>query len=40
MIKEVVKLKDKYNQKDPIIISSFAVVKVQISEVEEPEHLP
>ena len=40
MVNEVLKFKDKYNKKDPIIISSFAVIKVQISEVEEPEHLP
>lgn len=40
MINEVLKFKDKMNQKDPVIISSFAVLKVQISEVEEPEPLP
>ena len=40
MINEVLKFKDKMNQKDPVIISSFAVIKVQISDVEEPEPLP
>ena len=40
MINEVLKFKDKMNQKDPVIISSFAVLEVQISDVEEPEHLP
>ena len=40
MINEVLKFKDKMNQKDPVIISSFAVLKVQISDVEGPEHLP
>ena len=40
MIGNVVNFKNKINQKDPLIISSFAVIKVQISEVEEPEPLP
>ena len=40
MINEVLKFKDKMSQKDPVIISSFAVLKVQISDVEEPEPLP
>ena len=37
---KAIQFKEKYNRKDPVIISSFAVVKVQISEVEEPEPLP
>ena len=40
MLYEILKNKDKKNQKDPVIVSSFAVLKVQISEVEEPEPLP
>ena len=40
MMNEVLKHKDKKNQKDPVIVASFAVFKVQISEVEEPEPLP
>ena len=40
VIGKAIQFKDKYNRKDPVIISSFAVVKVQISDVEEPEPLP
>ena len=40
MLYEILKNKDKKNQKDPVIVSSFAILKVQISEVEEPEPLP
>tara|TARA_Y100000992_G_scaffold275657_1_gene219361 strand:+ start:182 stop:448 length:267 start_codon:yes stop_codon:yes gene_type:complete len=40
MINKVVNFKNTINQKDPVIISSFAVIKVKISEVEEPEPLP
>ncbi len=40
MINRIIKFNDTKNQKDPVIISSFAVINVKISEVEEPEPLP
>ena len=40
MINEILKFKDTKNQKDPVIVSSFSVIQVKISDVEEPEHLP
>ena len=40
MINGIIKLKDIENQKDPVIVSSFTVIQVEISEIEEPEPLP
>ena len=40
MINGIIKIKDTINQKEPVIVSSFAVIKVKISEVQEPEPLP
>ena len=40
IISEVIKFKDIKNQSEPVIVSSFAVVQVKISEVEEPETMP
>ena len=40
MINGIIKLKDIKNQKDPVIVSSFTVIQVEISEIEEPEPLP
>jgi len=40
IIKELIKLKDTNIQMEPVIVSSFAVIKVRISEVDEPETMP
>ncbi len=40
MINKIINFENKINQKDPIIISSFAVVEVEISVIQEPEPLP
>ena len=40
LISELVKFKETNNQMEPVIVSSFAVIQVRISEVEEPETMP
>ena len=40
IIKELIKFKDTNIQMEPVIVSSFAVIKVRISEVDEPETMP
>jgi hypothetical protein len=40
IISELVKFKKTNNQVEPVIVSSFAVIQVKISAVEEPETMP
>ena len=40
IISELVKFKETNNQIEPVVVSSFAVIQVKISEVEEPETMP
>ena len=40
IISELVKFKKTNNQVEPVIVSSFAVIRVEISAVEEPETMP
>ena len=40
IISELVKFKETNNQTEPVVVSSFAVIQVKISEVEEPETMP
>ena len=40
LINELIRFKDINHQMEPVVVSSFAVIQVKISEVEEPETMP
>ncbi len=40
LLTELVKFNETNNQIEPVVVTSFAVIKVKISEVEEPETMP
>ena len=40
IFKELAKFKNTNSQMEPVIVSSFAVIQVKISEVDEPETMP